>query len=102
MLVEDAGNERGLEMPTPTKNHTTENLVKDLGLTAAVITAKGWPVELVDSGNGKIFFSFKCNPREFTKLESDYWTGKLSLSARDLLASHRQMKDRLYALKRPR
>jgi len=88
-------------MSMPTKNRAIETLVKDLGLTTAAITAKGWPVELVDSGNGRIVFSFKCDPQEFSRLESEYWAGELSLSARDLLANHRQLKNRLYAVKRP-
>ncbi len=75
--------------------------IKDLGFSAA-LASLGHPFDLVDSGNGVILFSFKCKPHEFSRLERAYWSGELSLSARDLLSAHRQLKNRLYALKGPR
>jgi len=91
-------------MPIPTKHHTQRNtqeiIIKDIGLSSAA-TAKGWSVDLVDSGNGMILFRFKGDPQEFSQLEADYWAGKLNLPARAVIMAQRTLKDRLYALKKP-
>ncbi len=87
-------------MPMPTKKHTVETQIRDIGLAAAA-TVKGWTAKLVDTGNGIILFSFEVEPHDFSRLESDYWAGKLTLSARDVIVAQRMLKDRLYALKRP-
>lgn len=85
-------------MATPTKTPVSK-AVRDTGLAAALSTL-GWPARLEDRG-GTIFFLFESDPKKFAELEDDYWSGRLKLSARDLIANQKMLKDRLYALKRP-
>jgi hypothetical protein len=82
----------------PTKTHPGEQFaIRDLGLAAA-LAASGWPVQLEDRG-GTVYFIFQGDSEKFKEFEDSYWSGRMKLPAKDLLMSHRSLKDRLYSLK---
>jgi hypothetical protein len=89
----------GLEMPTLAQSQSTETAIPDIGLAASCV-AKGWATELQDDGTGRVIFVFRGEARKLSKLQDQYWSGQLEISARDLIAAHRSLKDRLYAFKK--
>jgi len=87
-------------MPTlvkPRITHLQEFSIRDLGFAAALSTS-GWPMRL-EGKEGVVHFVFQGIPEKFERMESDYWSGKLELSARDAFQNLRLLKDRLYAAK---